>query len=90
MDNEQFRQTLQQLHAELHNAKSIDESSRQLMLDLRDDLQQIIDKSYNEEYGDLPGLMKRLENAVERFEISHPKLSAAINNVISTFNNLGI
>jgi len=90
MDDTQLRQTLTQLHAELKNAGSLDDGARQMLADLQGDIGQVLQRSREEEFGDVRGMLGRLEDSIERFEISHPKLTAAFNNVISTLNNLGI
>jgi hypothetical protein len=90
MDQQLLRNTLESLHAELGRHVALDDESKTLLADLKSDIQSLLDHSVEEEYGDMPSLLARLEDAVERFEISHPKLTSAIANVITTLNNLGI
>jgi hypothetical protein len=90
MDQQQLRSTLENLHAELDRHVALDDESKALLADLRGNIQALLDRSSNDEYGDIPSLLARLEDAVERFEISHPRLTSALTNVIATLNNLGI
>ena len=90
MEQKQFRQILQQLHNELENTNSIDESDRELLYKIKNDIQQLLDKSDEYEIRRHYTIIKQLTDIIHYFEKSHPKLALTLKQVIDTLSNMGI
>ncbi len=89
MDKQQLHQTLEQLHADLQHAQSVDDSERELLQNLAKDIQELLDRSEasTQHYRSLG---ERLSAALLRFELSHPALTASIAQAVDGLNRIGI
>lgn len=89
MDKQQLHQTLEQLHADLQHAQSLDDNERELLQSLAKDIQELLDRSEasSQHYHSLG---ERLGAALLRFELSHPALTASIAEVVEALNRIGI
>ena len=82
---EQLREQLAELHAALQGAESLDEESRAQLRALMDDIRLALERGHEPE-----SLTRRLREAVDRFEGTHPALTEAAGRVIDALANLGI
>ncbi len=89
MDKQQLHQTLEQLHADLQHAQSIDDSERELLQSLAKDIQELLNRSEASPQH-YHSLGERLSAALLRFELSHPALTASIAQAIDGLNRIGI
>ncbi len=90
MDEEQLRETLIKLRAELQHAASVNESERELLNSLMHDVQELLARSaHHPSQGDR-SLSQRLETAIQRLEASHPNLTAAMGRVVDALSQMGI
>ena len=88
MPEQDLRDTLEHLHKELKQARSVDERSRELLRDVMDDIHAILDPSAAEAR---PGsLVERLREAVGDFEDSHPAVTEAVGRVVDALAKMGI
>jgi triphosphoribosyl-dephospho-CoA synthetase len=90
MNNQELRDSLLKLHAELKDIKLADKASGEILKKLGQDIQRILENS-----GEIPrshhaSLLKSLEESVEHFEVSHPKLAALMNTLIKNLSAMGI
>jgi predicted component of type VI protein secretion system len=83
----ELERRLADLHAELARTRSVDSASRDLLEDVRRDIEAVLERS---DEGGRQGLRERLESAVRHFEASHPVLTATMGRVIDQLANLGI
>jgi len=80
--SEQLKKELQELKEELKQIQSSEPSLKKLASDLDGVL---------DETGDVSkALIHSLQNTAEEFEVQHPKLTAIINNVMTSLSGLGI
>lgn len=90
MPGKELRDLLRKLDSEIKNTNHVDKSSRDLLDDLKkeiDDLLERDDKNLSEIHS---SFADRLRESTEHFEASHPELTAVMNNVINFLNNLGL
>jgi uncharacterized coiled-coil DUF342 family protein len=88
MENQRLSKQLQDLQTQLQQAKTLEPNDREALLQLVKDIQATLartDKS--EEY---ESAVQRLEDAVQRFEVTHPQMTAAMARVINSLSNMGI
>jgi len=89
MSIEKLRATISELERELRGVRSLDAESRlvleQAVQDLRTALQKV-DRSAAERQS----LVERLQESVERFESTHPSLTAILGRLIDGLAQMGI
>jgi predicted component of type VI protein secretion system len=84
-----LRQTLEQLHAELQRADTIDDRSRALLQSVLSDIEALLER--NQKRGTQPeSIIEQLRDAVRAFETTHPTLTNAINGVADALAKMGI
>ena len=89
MNIDKLRATISELERELRGMNSLDTESRrmleQAMQDIRDALQAKEQPAANPQ-----PLVERLQEAVERFESTHPSLTAVLGRLIDGLAQMGI
>jgi hypothetical protein len=85
----ELRETLSRLHDELHTGQPLDDEARGMLERLAGDIEQVLHPESREPDA-LEALGRRLREAIERFEESHPELTAAVNRVADALARLGI
>lgn len=87
MDKQELETILIELKSELEHSQFAKPSSRQ-------EIQQLIDKIeaflVEDELATTHALNEPINDAVTRFEVSHPKLTAILNSISTTLSNMGI
>ena len=86
MTDQKLTQLLEQLHGELSNATGLDDKSRELLRALNADIESLLERSGESR----ASLLERLEESIERFEESHPALTATLAQLLNALNNAGI
>jgi hypothetical protein len=87
VDKQELENILQELKAELAASEFAKPSSRQELQRLIDQIEAFL---VADEMATQNALNEPLNDAVTRFEVSHPKLTAILNNIITTLSNMGI
>ena len=86
MTDQKLTQLLEQLLGELSNATGLDDKSRELLRALNADIESLLERSGESR----ASLLERLEESIERFEESHPALTATLAQLLNALNNAGI
>ncbi len=87
MDIQELQKILEQLKQELATSEFVKSSSKSDLQQLIDQIEGVISED-EKMTADL--LNEPLNDAVTRFEGSHPQLTAILNNIISALSNMGI
>lgn len=95
MDPQTLLSLLQQLHRELSENPPTDDRSRQLLLDLRRDIEKTIALTPTDESTATPirepsNLRGRLQESIAGLEGSHPQATAALERVLVLLSNFGL
>jgi hypothetical protein len=90
MKREELQKTLQSLHAELNDAPTVDGATRDLLVQLANDIQRLSEQEANESAEQVEPLSERVSDLVLKFETDHPQLTRALNQVSAALANLGI
>lgn len=85
--DEKFRQSLEQLHAELEQTQPMDPETRQLLEHLMKDIQSALQDPTASPHR-YSALSQRLTDAVKRLEESHPNLVMSIGQVLDHLANV--
>jgi polyhydroxyalkanoate synthesis regulator phasin len=88
MREQHLRQMLEQLHAELQRADTIDDRSRQLLRSVLDDIEDLPERK--EKRAEPESIVERLREAVRAFETTHPTLTDAIGGVADALAKMAI
>ncbi len=84
------RKLLQQLHDEINNLKTVDDSSTELLRDIDGDIRTLLERSGEQPMSVHPTMIGRMEDAVDQFEVTHPDLTALISKVLDSLSIAGI
>lgn len=87
MTDPTLRDLFGKLHDELQRVESVDDKGRDLLRDLDDDIRALLERS-GEARSD--SIAKSLQSAMDHFEITHPKLTMALSEMMNALNNAGI
>ncbi len=86
---EKLRETLAELHEELHGIDSLDADSRQLLEDAAEQLHAALDP-HDETPLEHESIADRFKRATEQFDREHPTLSRIVGNMIDALGQMGI
>lgn len=86
MTDQKLPELLQQLHDELEKTESVDEDGREMLAHLNEDIRKFIDPT--EEDDDT--IFERIQDAIDRFEVEYPSITAALSQILNTLSNAGI
>jgi hypothetical protein len=88
--DQQTAKVLKELHLELRRMGPVSASDRELVEQLQDDVKALLVDSSDVSSTVHHSLVGRLQDATQRFEVSHPDLTAVIARVVDALSNLGI
>lgn len=89
VERKELRNTLARLHEELRAGQPLDADARELLETLASDIERLLHPGSREPEA-LEALARRLAEAIERFEESHPALTATVNRVADALARMGI
>jgi chromosome segregation ATPase len=87
MEEKDLNSLLKQLRAELTSVKAMDQQGRELLRDLDKEIRAFLEKS-EDELDD--SLLERLQDSINHFEATHPRLTTALSQLLNALNNAGI
>jgi hypothetical protein len=87
MEEKDLTKLLQQLRAQLGNIKAVDDQGRELLRGLHADIRRLLEAS--EDDAD-DSLLERLQESIDYFEATHPRLTTALSQLLNALNNAGI
>ncbi len=83
-------EVLEELQKQLQHVDSVSEADRPIVEHLRQDIESLLANSGKAPAPGSDSVVTRLEDAVERFEVSHPALTAVMGRVIKSLGDMGI
>ena len=88
MSEDKLRDALEALRGEISRLEGLDDQSRarldHLLGDIELKVKQPQDAAHHE------NLIQRLQDSVSRFEVSHPNLTMALNEVLNALSGAGV
>jgi hypothetical protein len=90
MGDSELRDTLEKLHRELEQTDNLDEESRQRLQHLMDDIRTALDSEEPSPAEHYQSLGDQLIDGVQRYEVSHPALTAAMSHALEILSRAGI
>ena len=89
MTDQNLRELLEQLHNELERTEAVDESGRERLRHLDADIRSLLKRSGEEAETD-ESMRERLQDAIDHFEATHPRLSLMLSEMMTILSNAGI
>jgi uncharacterized membrane protein YccC len=90
MDDSDLRDTLEKLHQELEQTENLDDEARQRLEHLMGDIRTVLDREEPPTAEHYQSLGDQLNDAIQRYEISHPSLTAAMSHALDILSGVGI
>jgi seryl-tRNA synthetase len=88
MSDEQLRQSLNELRSELERLKSEEAQIRERLDALISSVETGLEKP--EDTAHLQSLVQDLRQSISQFEVSHPRATGILNQIMVTLGNMGI
>lgn len=82
--------TLTELQAQLRHTESLTESDREFVEELYEEIEELLARSKKGLAIEHQPLRGRLDDAAQRFEVSHPDLTGVIGRVVDSLSAMGI
>ena len=89
MDKQQLHTTLEQLHGELQQIESVDESEQQILQKLMSDIKKLVEAGDSDQHH-VAQLDEGLREGIELLEASHPRATMLMGQVIDALSKIGI
>jgi len=86
---EQLKATIAELHDELANIDSLDDETRALLFDAKDEMEAALNPDLPDEL-EPQSLTDRFHQAIQEFDESHPTLSRVLGKLIDALGQMGI
>jgi hypothetical protein len=90
MDDQKLRTLIEELHAEIQNSKSVDEKGQELLVHLETDIRKLLAQSGEGTAQVHPSTLRRLQEGLDHFEVTHPTLTIRLSKVLEALSNVGI
>jgi hypothetical protein len=90
MANPELRENLEKLQHEIQQTQSVDDQGRELLRGLDQEIHHLLQRSEDQDVPSDGSLVTQLEKNIRHFEISHPALTAAMNQLMTILSNAGI
>ncbi len=87
MEDDELRRKLEQLHDEIANMDHVDEEGRAILRDVDGHISDLLERSEGVRLQPKPGMRRGLEDAIRHFEVTHPALTAALSDLITSLSN---
>lgn len=88
--NKRTVRALKELHGQLRRAESTNDSDRELFKQLQNDVEKLLANAATGSTLERQPLLEGLQEATQRFEVSHPELTAVMGRVIDALSAMGI
>jgi aldehyde:ferredoxin oxidoreductase len=85
MSNQELRDLLEKVHAEIERTETVDDKGRELLRDLDSDIRHLLDSPENSE-----DVIEQLENSIQHFEVTHPVFTTLLNRLMEILSGAGI
>jgi len=90
MEKQQLNEMLNNLHKELEQVDSVDETTISVLSALREDIQHLLSEKGAGTSEEQEPISERLGEAINHFEADHPKLSMAIQHLLDSLAKMGL
>jgi hypothetical protein len=90
MDDQELHKLIEELHTEIQNTHTVDEKGQALLADLESDIRKLIAQTGGVPATLHPSTLRRMEEGLDQFEITHPALTILLSKLLEALSNAGI
>ncbi len=90
MNNQELDKLLERLHAELERADNVDEKGQELLRHIDTDIRALLGRPESEMARPASALIRLLQESIAYLEVSHPKLTSLLSDMLTSLSNAGI
>jgi hypothetical protein len=96
MTDQNLRELLEKLHSELEQVDVADESGRELLRRLDEDIRDLLKRSGAKVETDQRSspvdepMLERLQDTIDHFETEHPRLTMMLSQMMTILSNAGV
>ncbi len=90
MDDPELHSLMERLHAEVERSDKVDDEERELLRHLTADIQALLARSEGGQAVVESTVVKRVEDTIDQYEVTHPDLTLLLTKLLSILNNAGI
>jgi hypothetical protein len=87
--NQNLRELLERLHNELERTAAMDEKDNEMLRHLEADIRTLLKRSGSKIETDEP-ILERLQDTIDRFETTYPRLTMMLSEMMTILSNAGI
>jgi len=89
MTDQNLRELLEKLHSELERAEAVDEKGNEMLRHLDADIRSLLKRSGTKVEADEP-MLERLQDSIDHFEDTYPRLTMMLSEMMTILSNAGI
>lgn len=89
MSDQNLRELLEKLHQELEQTESVDGKGDELLRHLDADIRSLLKRSGAKVETD-ESVLERLQDTIDHFEVTHPRLTSVLSEMMTILSNAGI
>ena len=91
MTDPTLRELLEQLHKELESTDTVDEQGNEMLRHLEADIHKLLKRSDTAAEVDADEtILERLQDTIDHFEATHPRLTTVLSEMMTILSNAGI
>lgn len=89
MTDQDLRELLEKLHRELERTEAMDEKGKEMLRHLDADIRNLLKRSGAKAETD-ESMLERLQDTIDHFEVTHPRLTTMVSEMMTILSNAGI
>jgi hypothetical protein len=89
MTDQNLRELLEKLHQELEKTEAVDEKGNEMLRHLDADIRSLLKRSGAKAETD-ETMLERLQDTIDHFEVTHPRLTTMLSQMMTILSNAGI
>jgi hypothetical protein len=90
MDDPELNEAVEKLHQELEGAEDLDDEAREQLQHLEVHIRAVLERERGSEGDDDESFLEQIGESIERYEASHPALTAALQHALDILSGAGI
>ncbi len=90
MEDDELLQLLEQVHAEIQRTETLDDKGRELLQHIGADINDLLTRVEDSPLQPHETLAKRLKDAVDHYEITHPHLTMLLSHLLDSLSSAGL
>lgn len=90
MTDKNLRELLDELHDELERTESVDDKEEELLGHLNAHIRALRERSEKKRGEADESILEQLQDAIDHFEVTHPRLTMMLSEMMTVLSNAGI